>query len=199
MKQVHGLSGIAGVVGSPWVALDLLVGRRLADTFLWVVLITTAPAAFPQALVVTLEQPGVQQSSLFSNPAAFGATNVSVETFNELFSGFRSTSFPFAQNATLGSYDHGQIQKADAFGGAGGTGNYLTVNQTIKAASNPTTLTFIAPQRYFGMWWSAGDPNNVLKFFSGSTLLETFTTADVVNFINKQPNKSAYNGNPNKR
>jgi outer membrane autotransporter protein len=160
-------------------------------------LVAMAPAAFAQPVVVTLEQPGVQQSSLFTNPAGFGATNVSVETFTELSPGFRSTAFPFAANASLGSYDHGQIQKADAFGGAGGTGNYLTVNQSINKASNPTTLTFGAPQRYFGMWWSAGDPNNVLQFFSGTTLLETFKTADVVNFINAQPNKTAFYGNPN--
>ena len=196
MKQLHGVSGIAGVVGSPRAARDLLAGRRITVT-LWIVLLATASAAFPQAVTVTLEQPKVQQSSLFSNAAAFGATNVSVETFNELSPGFRSTSFPFAGNTSLGSYDHGQIQKADAFGGSGGTGNYLTVNQSIKPASNPTTLIFAIPQRYFGMWWSAGDPNNVVQFFSGSTLLETFRTNDVVNFINASPNKNAYFGNPN--
>jgi T5SS/PEP-CTERM-associated repeat protein len=146
---------------------------------------------------VTLEPPGVQESSLFTNPAAFGAISVSEETFNELSTGFHSKSFPFANNPSLGSYNVGQIQKADAFGGAGGTGNYLTVNQSINKASNPTTLTFSNPQRYFGMWWSAGDPNNVLQFYSGATLLETFRTNDVVNFINASPNKKSFYGNPN--
>jgi T5SS/PEP-CTERM-associated repeat protein len=36
-----------------------------------------------------------------------------------------------------------------------------------------------------------------MSFYSGSTLLETFQTSDVINFINAQPNKTAYYGNPN--
>jgi hypothetical protein len=73
----------------------------------------------------------------------------------------------------------------------------LTVNQNINKASNPTTLTLAQPQRYFGMWRSAGDPNNVLQFYSGNRLLERFKTADIINFINASPNKKAYYGNPN--
>jgi hypothetical protein len=47
------------------------------------------------------------------------------------------------------------------------------------------------------MWWSAGDPNNVLQFYSGNRLLERFKTADIINLINASPNKKAYYGNPN--
>ena len=59
MKQLHGVSGIAGVVGSPRAARDLLAGRRITVT-LWIVLLATASAAFPQAVTVTLEQPKVR-------------------------------------------------------------------------------------------------------------------------------------------
>jgi T5SS/PEP-CTERM-associated repeat protein len=162
-----------------------------------IVLLTTAEFAFPQAFTVTIEGPGVQVSSLFTNPAAFGATNVVEETFNELKTGFISKSVPFAGNSAIGSYDHLLIEAADAFGGAGGTGNYMTVNTSINKASQPTTLTLTTPERYFGLWWSAGDPFNLMSFYSGSTLLESFQSSDVVNFINAQPNKSAYYGNPN--
>jgi T5SS/PEP-CTERM-associated repeat protein len=122
---------------------------------------------------------------------------VTVEFFDELKASFISTSVPFAANASLGSYDHLLVRSADAFGGDGGKGKYMSVNSGINAASNPTTLTLAKPQRYFGLWWSAGDPNNVLSFYSGGKLLETFRTNDVVNFINKQANKNAYYGNPN--
>src|SRR5262249_51911595 len=76
------------------------------------------------------------------------------------------------------SYDHLLVRSADAFGGAGGKGTYMTVNTSINKGSSPTTVTLATPQRYFGLWWSAGDPNNVLSFFSGSTLIETFRTSE---------------------
>jgi T5SS/PEP-CTERM-associated repeat protein len=156
-----------------------------------------APTVFPQAFTVTLEGPRLQQSSLLSSPSGLGAVNLHQEAFDELPSTFIQTPVPFAANSGLGSYNHVLIRPADAFGGAGGTGKYLTVNANINAADTSTTLTLATPQRYFGLWWSAGDANNVFQFYSGSTLLETFTTNLVVNFINKQPNKSAYFGNPN--
>jgi len=107
------------------------------------------------------------ESSLSTNPAAFGVTNVIVETFDELKAGFISKPVPFAGDSSLGSYDHLLVRSADAFGGAGGKGTYMSVNSNLNAGSNPTTLVLATPQRYFGLWWSAGDPNNVLSFYSG--------------------------------
>jgi hypothetical protein len=37
----------------------------------------------------------------------------------------------------------------------------------------------------------------VLQFYSGKTLLQTFHTSDVTNFINALPNGGGYRGNPN--
>jgi hypothetical protein len=62
----------------------------------------------------------------------------------------------------------------------------MTINNSKNDAVNPTTLTLTTPQRYFGSWWSAGDPKDVLSFYSGSTLVETFSTSDIVSFINAQ-------------
>jgi hypothetical protein len=159
--------------------------------------LATVSTAFSQAFTVTLEAPKVQQSYLTANPSGFGATNVFTEIFDELPAGFKQTLTPFAGNSAIGSCDKLLIRPADQFGGAGGTGRYLTVNRNINAADVATTLTFTSPQRYFGVWWSAGDSTNTLSFYSGSTLLETFATSDIVNFINKQANKSSYFGNPN--
>jgi outer membrane autotransporter protein len=172
---------------------------RLLDHALLVVLalMITTPKAYPQAFVVTLEAPKVQQSSLSTNPTGFGATNVIVETFDELKPGFILKPVPFAANAALGSYDHLLVSSADNFGGAGGKGNYITVSNSKNDAVNPTTLTLTAPQRYFGFWWSAGDAKDVISFYSGNTLVETFSTSEIINFIDTQGKNSGYNGNPN--
>jgi outer membrane autotransporter protein len=158
---------------------------------------TTPQFAFAQPLVVTVEAPAVQQSSLSTNPSAFRASNVVVEPFDELKAGFISTPVPFAGNNALGSYDHLLVSAADNAGGAGGKGTYMSVNNSMNKASDPTTLTLATPLRYFGFWWSAGDAKDVLSFYSGSTLVETFSTSDIVSFINAQGKKSGYNGNPN--
>ena len=41
------------------------------------------------------------------------------------------------------------------------------------------------------MWWSAGDPKNVLEFYSGDTLIGRFTTANLMD-----PLPPEYGGNP---
>jgi len=41
------------------------------------------------------------------------------------------TIFSFADNSSVGSYDSGLIVEADQFGGAGGTGHYLTENTAL--------------------------------------------------------------------
>jgi hypothetical protein len=79
----------------------------------------------------------------------------------------------------------------------------MTVNPTITSgAPTQTTITLTSGERYFGLWWSAGDPHNVLEFFSHGTLLFTFTTADVLSFLESDrvpPERRAlYFGNPNR-
>jgi hypothetical protein len=142
--------------------------------------------------VVTIEAPGVQSSQLANDPAAFGATDVEEETFDSLPAGI-NTPIPFT---SVGSYDSGLVVSADVFGGAGGVGQYLTVNTNLGSPAT-TTLALSNPKRYFGLFYSAGDSQNVLEFFNNGTLIDTFTTADVIDFVNAQPNASQYFGNPN--
>jgi hypothetical protein len=44
------------------------------------------------------------------------------------------------------------------------------------------------------MWWSAGDPHNVLEFYNDDTLIGRFTTASLMD-----PLPSEYDGNPMNR
>ena len=47
------------------------------------------------------------------------------------------------------------------------------------------------PQSYFGVFWAAIDGQNRLDFYSGATLLKTFSASDFSGLSN------AYKGNPN--
>lgn len=147
---------------------------------------------------ITIEAPGVQTSTLTNSSS--GAKGVYVENFDSQSTGYNGNGFAFANNSAIGSYDKGDIVPASLFGGAGGTGKYLTVQPgQLGSPSTYTqsTLTLKNPERYFGFEWSAGDANNELDFYSGNKLLEAFTTSDVISFINKQPNAKSYYGNPN--
>ncbi|MBV8969478.1 MAG: hypothetical protein JO331_10520, partial [Verrucomicrobia bacterium] len=145
----------------------------------------------------------MQESPLATNPTDFGATGVAVENFNEQALGsIAARGIIFGGDPNVGVYSPrggGTIVAADQFGGAGGTGNYLTDNSSFHSPPQPasTTIIFMHPERYFGIWWSAGDPNNVLQFLSAGKVIQTFTTSDVVNFINDSPNKQGYRGDPN--
>lgn len=146
---------------------------------------------------VTIEAPG-QQEATYSN-----LVDYHVENFDEQKQGYNSTGFAFAGDKSIGSYNSGLIENPDAFGGAGGKGEYFDVD-TNRSGANQTssTLTFTNPERYFGLWWSAGDANNVLSFYSKNSsgveqLVQQLTTGDVVNYIKGLPNSQKYYGNPN--
>jgi uncharacterized protein with beta-barrel porin domain len=162
---------------------DKQVKTKLSVSFglLLAICIGWSAAAHAQPLTITIDAPGVQSATV---------PNSVVETFDKLQPSSRPQSnIPFDAS---GTYNSATVTRADVFGGAGGTGNYLTTG-------SPTTLMLNAPQRYFGMWWSAGDSNDTLQFYSGTRLLQTFTTADVINYINNlsAAQRAAYFGNPN--
>jgi hypothetical protein len=154
------------------------------------------PASATSPINVTIENGGVQQSSLYTNPAAFGAINVKTETFDGITTGYHGSSF----STNVGTFDSALIMNPDIYGGAGGTGHYFDVDHnrdgSAQAANyTASTLTLNGSQRYLGLWWSAGDASNVLEFYSHGQLLETLTTQDVKNFT--AANQEAYYGNPN--
>lgn len=100
----------------------------------------------------------------------------------------------FNGSGITGTYSGGfTISGADQFGGAGGTGNYIT---TGSAASY--TLSLSSSANYFGLWFSALDAGNLLSFYKDSTLLYSFTPSYYQTLVGSCPNTSnAYCGNPN--
>ena len=94
----------------------------------------------------------------------------------------------------VGSFNQVYIKSADQYGGAADTGNPNGSNYQVEGAGSgylSSTLTLNTPSSYFGMWWSAGDPNNVLSFYNGSTLVAQYTTASLMAAL-----PAAYDGNP---
>src|SRR5208283_4483785 len=90
------------------------------------------------------------------------------------------------------------IMAADEFGGAGGTGKYIVAANTAGEGNlGAYQLTFAQGENFFGLWWSAGDANNVMYFYNGNTLLGEYTTAQVLTYAAscKSTNPSCY-GNP---
>ncbi len=63
-----------------------------------------------------------------------------------------------------------------------GTGNYFAIGAQ-SGTSGPVTLTFNSPQSYFGFAWNAGDANNGITFYNGTTSLGRFSTASLLTLL----------------
>ncbi len=165
----------------------------------WALLVAAVyftPLAGRAALYVSIEAPGVQATTVPSFYAARGQTvTVNTETFNELPLGIQ-TSFSFNGDSTIGTYTSPGIAilQANEYGGANNS-DYAAVG--AESGTTIATLTLNKLQGYFGMWWSAGDPYNELKFYNGSTLVADYTTANVITFLKATGEYSSYLGNPN--
>lgn len=130
------------------------------------------------AIIATYEEPGVQASK---------GVNIKVETFDQSSVGVSSS---YTSTALGGTYTPSKVKDVDSYGGAGGVGNYFQILYPLDPLKS--TLELDLPQAYFGMWWSAGDQYNELKFYLNETLIYNFTTANLSAALS-----SAYYGNPN--
>jgi hypothetical protein len=148
-------------------------------------LLLLAARGGPSALAgiaMTFEAPGVQSSA---------DAGVITETFNTVGTGqYSSLETAVGTLSTSGSL---AIVGADSYGGAGGSGNYFALGAQSGSA-DPVTLTFKGRESYFGFWWSAGDANNSVTFYSGSTAVMTYNEASAFSFTTPG---DAYYGNPN--
>ncbi|MEH2419204.1 Npun_F0296 family exosortase-dependent surface protein [Nostoc sp.] len=168
---------------------NLLIKSAIASSVVLSLATFTRPV-MATSFTVSIENAGVQNAQL-SN-----LVNAHVQNFDGQTQGY-TTGFQSNDGTTnVGSYKNTLIQNADQYGGAGGTGKYFDVNANI-SGQTLSTLNLTTAQSYFGLWWSAGDANNVLTFLSQGKVVQTITTADVVSYIGKLANKASYYGNPN--
>jgi len=150
-------------------------------------------------VTVTVEAPDVQTAQTGTS----GATGVAVQNFDGFAVGAFGTPGSTLDWTGVGSYSGGEtdpvgrtteVKAASAFGGAGGSGNYLFVDEF---APTPVFLDLDNLVTYFGFWWSAGNTSNEITLYDGATNLFSFDTTDVNAFLATLPNEADYLGNPN--
>lgn len=148
-----------------------LKGAALSVAFTFLL----SPQARASLVVSYAESPGEQVTRV---------NGTSTMTFNGISPGFH-TNLEFKPGDTvMGVYDQITIANSDQYGGA-----YNTPYGTVSGFTS--TLTLATRMAYFGMWWSAGDPANVLEFYDGDALIARFTTTNLVNVLPEE-----YLGNP---
>jgi hypothetical protein len=94
----------------------------------------------------------------------------------------------------VGTFDKLYVKGADAYGGAADASNAKGSLYSLQGAGTSvlsSTLKLDSGSAYFGMWWSAGDAKNVLRFYNGDTLVSEFSTSNLMNLL-----PAEYDGNP---
>ena len=169
--------------------------RSYACTALAIAALTFCLTSQADQFSITFGAPGQQtpSSTVVDNAEIFG-----IETFDNRPLGDHSftTDFPTeCKNCTqiMGTYSLGaNIQAADVFGGAGGTGRFVTAFGTTSAPRGPNsyTLRLSTPpgvsrpgDNYFGLWISALDAGNFLTFEENGTPVGTFTPSDLIDAL----------------
>lgn len=127
-------------------------------------------------------------------------TSEGVGAFNSTLSGTNVQTFDNLSGVNknvvwdgVGTFDEINVIPANAYGGAPSaampTGTAYAVEGIGKVTQ--TTLKLNEASSYFGLYWSAGDAANDLKFYSNGVLVADFTTANLMNMLPK-----SYYGNP---
>lgn len=151
------------------------------------------PVASHAGMVITLEKAGQQTASpTITNQHVQTFENIQVGQYKQIDATVGSGASAFRASYTSDTKNGFFVKGADAYGSAGGTGNYFVVG--LGGGSTSVSLNLSVAQAYFGFWWSAGDKQNQLAFYSGNTLINSFTTNSSF-FTNLT---SGYYGNPNR-
>lgn len=140
--------------------------------------------AYSGSIEVYIAAPGVQSTPIT------GATNV---TFNSISTGRKTTDITTA----IGTYDLSptnplQVVAADQYGGANNSRYIAFGAQTGTSAA--IALTLLGPRTYFGFWWSAGDANNAVSFYSDGQLLARIPTLEITQLLPRNGTVTAING-----
>jgi hypothetical protein len=156
----------------------------MKSKLLSVVLFASALPASAELIITYAENPESNLSSL---------ANTNVFTFNDLSKGVDKN----VAWKGVGTFNQLYVKGTDMYGGAVDAANPKGSLYSLQGAGTEvlsSTLTLDKSSSYFGMWWSAGDPNNKLEFYNGSKLVGAFTTASL---MEKLPD--TYLGNPKDR
>lgn len=169
--------------------MNTVLGSRralLSAAFVTLAACFTPSAATASGFDVYLSAPG-SQSTIFT------------DTLTETFSGFTPGIYTSNLTSSIGTYQLSSTNKlavvANNIYGTG-TGNYVALGAQ-SGSSAPVTLQLSGAHSYFGFSWNAGDVNNEISFYNGSTLVGRYSTATITNILKKSTvtalNGSTYN------
>jgi hypothetical protein len=178
------------------ICINLLKQGRFLSTLSITVLLASVSQA---GIIFSLSAPGVQQS------ARQGQSGSLTEDFN----GFSTGALTSSGNLAIGSYTPSggmQINNADLWGGAGGTGKYA-----FTFTPGSLTVNLSTPSKYLGVWWTAtSTAEDFLDFYSGGNLIGTMSGQTLTDLVGPKnaPNQvlasdgqtysgSLWYGNPN--
>jgi len=134
-------------------------------------------------LVTIAEDPFATRSSL-SNTDEFD--------FNSLSTGFNYN----VEWSGVGTFDKIYVRDANQYGGAvdetTGQGSRFSFVRTAYGIQS-STLNLNTSSSYFGMWWSAGDSNNLLTFYDGDAIVAQYSTGSMFGSLSLSQD---YYGNP---
>ena len=143
-------------------------------------------ATSAQAFTVTIEDPTVQSYPI--------TNDVFIVDFNNQTLG--NNGFNLSNSNISYTYSNElAITESSEWGGANSS-QFIT-NSTLEGSYN---ISINQKQKYFGFWWSAGDPYNKITFKNNGNVVAVLQTEDIVNHINNIDDvalQSAYKGNPN--
>ena len=145
-------------------------------------------ASEDNSIKVTIEAPRIQTSQLPNSDEYF------VIDFDDQRTG--TAGFSKSNGTTIYEYTSNlEIKNANQWGGAGGS-KFIT-QESIQSIRS-YTIKINEDQKYFGFWWSAGDPYNQITFKNDGREVAVFRTEDLVDFINSSgvDDTDAYYGNP---
>lgn len=181
--------------------------------------------AVQEDLTASMEEPGV-----WAPPSSFN--DLITETFDSRTTLAAGTSLSIGTvadmaNQTISAQSGGTIasptwtnysvantsltvSNSNVWGGAGGTGKYVTMGSTNPGSSiggfsiNLSNVAGVTPAdntyRYVGFWWSAGNSPNIVRLLNDGVLQATFTTASLISQLGSAPSSMTSNdyfGNPN--
>jgi len=150
-------------------------------------------SAKADAFSLSYEAPKVQNANTTAlcakagaGPCTIGVENFDTRTTNATFTTNFGTSGTFT-----GIYSAVQVNAADQYGGAGGTGKYPVAfsNTPYNIALSTTLATGI---NYFGFWISALDAGNQVGFYKNGVLLYNFTPSTLIAAVGSCSGANAY-------
>ncbi len=107
-----------------------------------------------------------------SDPTAVTSSVADVVTydFNDRAVGSQAP-FTYDFGGITGTYTNVNISGSNNYGGVG-----MSVYPTAHGTTS-YTLSLSEDVNYFGMWWAAGDPGNLLQFYLNDSLVASYSTA----------------------